>query len=305
MHFNRRILLRSLAASVAATALRPAASFSQASPLTKPIPSSGEALPLVGLGSWTTFNVGDDSMARDNCAEVMRAFFAQGGRMIDSSPMYGSAQEVIGSALKKLGETVNVFSADKVWTSSGADGPAQIEESRKHWGVPRFDLLQIHNLLAWEAHLETLFAMKEAGKLRCVGITTSHGRRHREMEEIMRAHPLDFIQVTYNVLDRGVEQRILPLAREKRLAVIANRPFQQGALIDSLRGEALPEWAGEIGAKNWAQFLLKFIVSHPAVTCAIPATSKVEHVRENMDAASGPLPDEKMRRKMIAYVEEV
>ena len=305
MHLNRRILLRSLAASVAATALRPTAGLSQASPLTKPIPSSGEALPLVGLGSWTTFNVGDDPVARDHCAEVMRAVFAKGGRMIDSSPMYGSSQEVIGYGLKKLGETANVFAADKVWTSSGADGPAQIEKSRKHWGVPRFDLLQIHNLLAWEGHLETLFAMKEAGRLRYVGITTSHGRRHREIEEIMRAHPLDFIQVTYNVLDRDVEQRILPLAREKRIAVIANRPFQQGALIDSLRGEALPAWAGEIGAKNWAQFLLKFIVSHPAVTCAIPATSKVEHVRENMDAASGPLPDENMRGKMIAYVEEV
>ncbi|MGI8725320.1 MAG: aldo/keto reductase [Methyloceanibacter sp.] len=305
MHLNRRILLRSMAAAVAATALRPAAAFSQTAPLTKPVPSSGEALPQVGLGSWITFNVGDDPVARDNCAEVMRAFFSNGGRMIDSSPMYGSSQEVIGYGLKKLGETANVFSTDKVWTSSGADGPAQIEESRKHWGVPRFDLMQIHNLLAWEAHLETLFAMKEAGQLRYIGITTSHGRRHREMEKIMRAHPLDFIQLTYNVVDRDVEKRLLPLAREKSIAVIANRPFQQGALIRSLQAAPLPEWAGEIGARNWAQFLLKFIISHPSNTCAIPATSKVAHVRENMEAAGGPLPDEKMRRQMIAYVEEV
>ena len=305
MHLNRRILLRSLAAAVAATTLRPAAAFSQIAPLTKQIPSSGEALPLVGLGSWITFNVGDDPVARDNCAEVMRAFFAIGGRMIDSSPMYGSSQEVIGYGLKKLGETATVFSADKVWTSSGADGPAQIQESRKRWGIPRFDLLQIHNLLAWEAHLETLFAMKEAGQLRYVGITTSHGRRHRELEEIMRTHPLDFIQLTYNVLDRDVEKRLLPLAREKSIAVIANRPFQQGALIRSLQDAPLPEWAGEIGARNWAQFLLTFIISHPSITCAIPATSQIAHVHENMEAASGPLPDEKMRRQMIAYVEEV
>ena len=303
MHLNRRTLLGSIAATTAAAALRPAIVLSQTGPETKPIPSTGEKLPLVGLGSWITFNVGNDPIARDACAEVMRAFFAKGGRLIDSSPMYGSAQEVIGYGLKALGETANVFSADKVWT--GGDGPAQIEESRAHWGVRRLDLLQVHNLLSWEAHLDTLFAMKEAGKLRYVGITTSHGRRHRDFEQVMEAHPLDFIQVTYNVIDREVEKRILPLAREKGIAVIANRPFQQGALIDSLEGEALPEWAAEIGAKTWAQFLLKFIVSHPAMTCAIPATSNVAHVRDNMDAAYGPMPDGKMRDRMIAYVEEI
>lgn len=233
----------------------------------------------------------------------MQAFFDEGGRMIDSSPMYGSAQEVIGYGLKKLGDTTKVFSADKVWT--GGDGPEQIAESERRWGVQRFDLLQVHNLLSWEEHLDTLFAMKEAGKLRYVGITTSHGRRHREFEDVMKAHPLDFIQVTYNVVDREVEKRILPLASEKGIAVIANRPFQQGALIDGLKGEQMPEWAAEIGAKNWAQLLLKFIVSHPALTCAIPATSEVEHVRENMGASYGPLPDAKMRERIAAYVEEI
>jgi diketogulonate reductase-like aldo/keto reductase len=305
MRLTRRSLLGSLAALGAASVLRVTAASAEEGLPTKPIPSSGEALPLIGLGSWITFNVGADRKARDACAEVMGAFFAEGGRMIDSSPMYGSAQEVIGYGLAKLGHPPSLFSADKVWTSTGGDGPAQIAESLAHWSIPRFDLLQVHNLLAFEAHLETLFAVKAEGTLRYVGITTSQGRRHGEFEEIMRAHKLDFVQVTYNVLDREVEQRILPLAEEKGMAVIANRPFRQGALIQSVQGLPLPAWASEIGARNWAQFLLKFIVSHPAVTCAIPATSKVAHLRENMGAARGPLPDEAMRRRMVAYVEEI
>ncbi len=305
MTLTRRDLLASLAAAGGAALLRPVSSLAQAGPLVKPIPSSGEALPLVGLGTWITFNVGADPVARDACTEVMRAFFADGGRMIDSSPMYGSAQEVIGYGLAKLGHPQALFAADKVWIASGDAGPAQIEQSRMHWGIPRFDLLQVHNLLAWEKHLDKLFAMKAAGQLRYVGITTSHGRRHRDIEAIMRAHPLDFLQITYNIVDREVEQRILPLAKEKGIAVIANRPFQQGALIASLQGEKLPPFASEIGAESWAVFLLKFIVSHPAVTCAIPATSKVAHVRENLNAARGPLPDQAMRRRMAAYVEEI
>jgi diketogulonate reductase-like aldo/keto reductase len=260
---------------------------------------------LVGLGSWITFNVGNDRVARDACTDVMRAFFEGGGRMIDSSPMYGSSQQVIGDGLARIGRAAPVFAADKVWIASGARGPGQIEESRRHWNVPRFDLLQVHNLLGWEEHLPTLFAMKAAGRLRYVGITTSEGRRHREIETIMRGQPIDFVQVTYNLLDREVEERILPLARERGIAVIANRPFRQGALIKTVVHYPLPSWAAEIDCANWAQFLLKFIVSHPAVTCAIPATSSVTHVRENMGAAFGRLPDEAMRRRMIAHVEQL
>jgi diketogulonate reductase-like aldo/keto reductase len=273
--------------------------------LTRPVPSTGEALPLVGLGTWITFNVGNDTEARDSCAEVMRAFFEAGGRLIDSSPMYGSSQGVVGYGLQKLGHPSRLFSADKVWTSSGSGGPTQIEESRRHWTVPRFDLLQVHNLLSWEAHLRTLLTMKAAGEVRYVGITTSEGRRHREFESIMRQHPLDFIQVTYNILDREVEDRILPLAAERGIGVIVNRPFQQGVLIDRLERHPLPAWATEIDAKSWAQFVLKFVVSHPAVTCAIPATTQVDHMRENMAAATGQLPDAAMRTRMIAYVESL
>jgi len=299
---SRRKLLSGLT-SMGAIASPLAAMAQQNGVLTKPVPSSGEALPLVGLGSWITFNVGDDPSARDACADVMAAFFAGGGRMIDSSPMYGSAQDVIGYGLEKLGRPKALFSADKVWTWS--DGPDQIAESRRLWGIESFDLLQIHNLLSWEEHLPVLRAMKEQGKLRYIGITTSEGRRHDEFIAIMRKEPLDFIQVTYNIIDREIESDILPLAAERGMAVIVNRPFQQGALIAELEGHPLPPWAADLACTTWAQFILKFIISHPAVTCAIPATSNVAHVRENMAAAHGPLPDAAIRKRMITYVENL
>jgi diketogulonate reductase-like aldo/keto reductase len=302
---SRRRLIGTLAAGAAAALVRPLSSLAQTDLLTKPIPSSGERIPVVGLGSWITFNVGNDPELREECTQVMRAFFAAGGRLIDSSPMYGSSQAVIGHGLARLGRPPALFSADKVWISSGSDGPEQIEQSRAHWGIRRFDLLQVHNLLAWESHLETLLQMKAQGEVRYVGITTSEGRRHREFEQIMATHPLDFVQVTYNILDREIEQHILPLAQERKIAVIANRPFRQGELIRWIERHQLPAWSHEIGAGNWAQFLLKFIVSHPAVTCAIPATSQLTHVRENMGAALGPLPDAAMRRRMVALVENL
>jgi len=266
------------------------------------VPATREALPKVGLGTWITFNVGNDMRARDECAEVMRNFFRAGGRVIDSSPMYGSSQAVIGYGLRKLGRPRDLFAADKVWTTSPEEGPAQIEQSRRDWAVPRFDLLQVHNLVAWEAHLQTLFAMKAAGKLRYVGITTSHGRRHAEMERIMTAHPIDFVQFTYNLVDREAEQRLLPLANERGIGVIVNRPFQQGDLLRRLERKPLPAFASDIDCTSWAQFALKFITSHPAVTCAIPATTRVDHVLENMGTTKGPMPDAPMRTRMAQYV---
>ncbi|HYD76327.1 aldo/keto reductase [Ramlibacter sp.] len=269
-------------------------------PLTKAIPSSGEQLPVVGLGTWITFNVGKDPQGRQQATEVMRAFFAAGGRLIDSSPMYGSAQPVVGDGLQKLGMPKALFAADKVWTSS--DGAAQVEQSRQLWRVPRFDLLQVHNLLAWEQQLPMLQAMKQAGRVRYVGITTSEGRRHRDFEQVMRTHPLDFVQLTYNPVDREAEQRLLPLARERGIAVLANRPFRQGELVDRLARHPLPAFAAEIGCRSWAQLVLKHIVSHPAITCAIPATSRVDHVRENLAAASGPMPDAALRRRIESHI---
>jgi len=301
----RRRFLGALAAA-AGSALLPEGGLAQnATLVTRAIPSTGERLPVVGLGSWITFNVGDDRVARDACADVMRNFFAAGGRILDSSPMYGSSQAVIGYGLARLGMPATLFSAEKVWIAAASRGTAQVEESRTRWGVSRFDLLQVHNLLAWQDHLPMLFAMKQAGRLRYVGITTSEGRRHRDVEQIMARHPLDFVQVTYNPVDREVEARILPLARERAIGVIVNRPFRQGALIDAVARHPLPAWAADLGCTSWAQVLLKFVVSHPAVTCAIPATTRVAHVRENMGAARGAMPDEAMRRRIVAHVERL
>lgn len=298
---SRRPFLGSLGTVAAAALLRPAATFGEGRPvLTRAIPSSGEALPIVGLGTWITFNVGEDAAARDARAEVLGAFIAAGGALVDSSPMYGSSEAVVGHGLARLGRPEGLFAATKVWISAARSGPGQIEESRGLWGVDRFDLLQVHNLLSWEAHLETLFAMKAEGRVRHVGVTTSHGRRHDELEAIMTTQPIDFVQLTYNIADREAEERLLPLAAERGIGVIVNRPFQQGALVDDLAGEPLPGWAAEVGCQSWAQILLKFAISHPAVTCAIPATSRLDHLRENMAAARGPLPDAALRARMAA-----
>ncbi|ASQ00413.1 aldo/keto reductase [Sinorhizobium meliloti] len=302
MTFTRRAVVQGLGMGMSLP-LVPRA-WGQAADLTKRvIPKSEEPLPLIGLGTWITFNVGDDPVLMDECAAVIAAFFEGGGRMIDSSPMYGSSQPTIGYGLGKLGYPKQLFSAEKVWISDPGEGAAQIEASKDYWGVKKFDLMQVHNLVSWEEHLPALFDMKAAGRLRYVGITTSEGRRHREIEQIMVSQPIDFVQVTYNILDREVEERILPLAQEKGIAVIVNRPFRQGDLIRQIEDEPLPDWIAETGARSWAQFLLKFIISHPAVTCAIPATTRVDHVRENLEAARGILPDEKLRRRMAAYVE--
>jgi diketogulonate reductase-like aldo/keto reductase len=274
-------------------------------PLTKKIPSSGLSLPIIGMGTWITFNVGNSERLRNARTDVLREFFKWGGGMIDSSPMYGSAEDVVGYGLAKLNFPSTLFAATKVWTSSAKEGLEQIQESKKLWKLKKFDLFQVHNLDGWQDHLKTLFKMKEAGTVAHVGVTTSHGRRHDELERIMRTQPLDFIQITYNISDRDVESRILGLAQDRGIAVIANRPLDGGDLIRRVQGKPLPPWAREIDCENWPQFLLKFVVSHPAITCAIPATRVVAHMRENMGAARGRLPDAAMRAKMIQYMAQL
>jgi diketogulonate reductase-like aldo/keto reductase len=298
---DRRRFLAGAAGLAAASSL-PRAMAAEAG-TTRVIPSTGAAIPAVGLGTWITFNVGDDPVLLDACAQVIAAFVDEGGGMIDSSPMYGSSQGTTGYGLERLGRPPSVFSADKVWTGSVGEGPEQIARSQAEWGSPRFDLVQVHNLVEWPGHLETLFAMKAEGALGHVGITTSHGRRHDELERVMREHPIDFVQLTYNVADRAAEARLLPLAREKGIAVIVNRPFRQGELPDRLEGAQLPGVAAELGATSWAQLILKFILSHPAVTVAIPATTRADHLRENKAAARGPLPDEAARAAILAAFE--
>ncbi len=266
----------------------------------KTIPSTGEKIPAVGLGSWITFNVGNDIELRDQCADVMSAFFNAGGRMIDSSPMYGSAQDVIGYGLDKLGARDQVFSADKVWTSG--DGAAQIAETSDRWNITQFDLLQVHNLLGINKNLPLLFDMKDQGLLRHVGVTTSHGRRTDDLIAVMKNERLDFVQVTYNPVDRKVEDYLLPLAYDRGIAVIINRPFRGGSLVERLAGQPLPEFAKDLQVKSWAQLILKYLIAHPAVTCPIPATTKPAHAMENMAAATGPLPDDKMREQIAAVI---
>ncbi len=308
---SRRALLGSLAALGAAAtgAAGMGAASVRAAPrgpkLTRAHPTTGEFLPVIGMGSWITFNVGADQAMRDQRVEVLRAFFGHGGAIVDSSPMYGTSEDVIGYCLERLPDTGALFSATKVWTWLQAMGAGQMDDSRALWNVETFDLMQVHNLLNWEGHLETLRADKAAGRIRHIGITTSHGRRHDEFEAVMRGEKLDFVQFTYNILDREAERRLLPLAAELGLGVLINRPFRQGALFPPLQRHSLPEWAVEIDCLNWAQFLLKFIVSHPAVTAVIPATSRVEHMAENMGALYGRLPDAGMRARMVRYVEEL
>ncbi len=282
------------------------ADLEQSAIITRTIPKSGETIPVIGMGSWLTFAVGDDAQARQQRTEVLRAFFAQGGGMIDSSPMYGTSEAVIGHGLQQLAYPSGLFAATKVWTSGWQAGMRQMKRSQHLWGVKKFDLMQIHNLLDYETHLATLKHWKAEGRIRYIGITTSHGRRHDDMIRIMKTEPaIDFVQFTYNIEDREAEQYLLPIAKERQLAVIINRPFQRAGLFDAVEGKPLPAWSKELGIRNWAQFFLKFIISHPAVTVAIPATSRVDHMLENMGAMQGPLPDEKMRQRMIGYYNSI
>jgi diketogulonate reductase-like aldo/keto reductase len=303
---GRRSFLGMLASLGAAASLgSPSAGAASGPMLRKTIPASGEQVPVIGMGSWITFNVGDDEALREERVKVLQTFFDRGGGVIDSSPMYGSSEEVIGYCLARIENTQPLFSATKVWTPLQMLGPGQMADSRELWGVERFDLMQIHNLLNWEGHLETLLEEKAKGRIRHIGVTTSHGSRHDALERLMIEQPLDAVQFTYNILDREAEARLLPLAAERGLAVVVNRPFRQKQLFRLFEHHPLPGWATEFDCENWAQFLLKFIVSHPAVTCAIPATSRVDHMQENMGALYGRLPDQAMRARMIRYVENL
>lgn len=270
------------------------------------IPSTGELLPLIGLGSWITFGIDPgDSEDMNQREAVMREFINRGGGLMDSSPMYGNAEQVIGLLLKRIGKHDGLFSATKVWTHGYRQGFLQMEHSRLLWGLSHLDLIQVHNLMDWETHLPTLRGMKEEGVIRYIGVTTSHGRRHDELINIMRKEKIDFVQFTYNLLDREAEQKLLPLAADKGIAVIINRPFRRGGLFDYVGRHPIPEWANDIDCRSWAQFFLKFIISHPSVTCAIPATSRVDHLQENMMAGYGRLPDQSMRKRMIKVIQDI
>ena len=310
MSKTRNLGRREFAVAVAASAaMLPIAglpvSASPASISKRPIPASGELIPILGMGTWITFNVGPSERLRKARAHVLQSFFDHGGAMVDSSPMYGSSEEVIGYCLKRVSGPDRLFSATKVWTPVDDHGVEQMETSERLWGETPFDLLQVHNLLNWETHLETLKSWKAEKRVRYIGITTSHGRRHGDFADLMRTQPLDFAQFTYNILDREAEDRLLPLAADQGIAIIVNRPFRRGGAFEHVAGHPVPDWATEFGADTWARFFLKFVLSHPAVTCAIPATSKVDHMVENMAAARGPMPDAAMRQRMINHIERL
>lgn len=264
----------------------------------------GMKIPKVGMGTWLTFDVpARDEAARLERVSILRAFFEAGGRFIDSSPMYGMSEDTLGFCIDRL-EDAPVIAASKVWISEVELGVQQIETSRQLWKLPRLDVVQVHNLLQYEGHIETLRGMKEGGDLSKIGISTSHGRRHDDFARIMQADDsLDTVQFTYNIADREADERLLPMAAERGLTVIINRPFRRGALISEMKGRALPGFAADIGVDTWPQFFLKWVISNPAVTVAIPATSKLDHMKENMAVMAGPMPDAKMRQRMVEAFE--
>ena len=266
------------------------------------IPASGEMLPVVGCGTWRTFDVGNRPDDRAPLDEVLKILFAAGGSVIDTSPMYGAAEGVLGGLLAADGTRGKAFIATKVWTSGRDNGIAQMTKSMALLKTDRIDLMQIHNLVDWRAHLPTLRAWKAEGRIRYLGVTHYTQSAHDELEQVLRTEKWDFVQLNYALDDRAAERRLLPLAAERGTAVIVNQPFGGGGLLRKLLPRKLPDWAGEIGCTSWAQILLKFVLANPAVTCVIPGTGKPEHMRDNVQAGLGDYPDAAMLKKMVADV---
>ena len=270
--------------------------------LQRPIPSSGETLPAVGLGTWRAFDVGASAAEREPRKQTLERLVELGGRVIDSSPMYGAAESVVGDLAAYLGVTDKLFLATKVWTSGRDAGLAQMEQSFRRLRAQRVDLMQIHNLVDWRTHLRTLREWKATGRIRYLGVTHYTASAYDELERVLRSEPLDVVQLNYSLGEREAERRILPLARERGIAVLVNRPFSTGGLFQRMRGETLPAWAAEMDCASWAQFFLKWILAHPAVTCVIPGTGQPQHVADNLKAGVGKLPDAQMRERMTALV---
>jgi diketogulonate reductase-like aldo/keto reductase len=273
--------------------------------LTRAIPSSDEKLPVIGLGSWSTFDVGSGSPQLKALEEVLSLFVKQGGKVIDSSPMYGRAEEVIGDLAAKLHVRDSLFIATKVWTMGKEAGIQMMKRSLERFQTKKIDLMQVHNLVDVENQMSSLREWKEKGHICYTGITHSQARGFWEVERIMRSQKPDFVQINYSLMEPGAAQRILPLAHDLRAAVIINRPFGAGGLFQRVAGRPLPDWAAEFDCRSWAQFFLKWIVAHPAVTCTIPATSNPKHLQDNMQAGIGRLPDEKTRQRMLQFVSAI
>lgn len=273
--------------------------------LERGIPRSGEMLPALGLGTWQSFDVGNNAAARTQAKEVLRLFAAVGGRVVDSSPMYGSAEAVVGELAAALGLDKKLFLATKVWTTGRDAGIRQMETSMRRMRASRIDLMQVHNLVDVDTHLRTLREWKQAGRIRYLGVTHYHSSAYPEIERLIRSEALDFVQINYSLAEREADSRLLPLAADTRTAVIVNRPFAKGELFSRVRGKPLPPWAAEFKIASWGQFFLKWILGHPAVTCVIPATRNPKHLADNMTAGAGALPDGPARSRMVAYLQQL
>ena len=273
--------------------------------LERPIPKTGEALPAVGLGTWQGFDVAGNAPETAQARDALKVLVDLGGRVVDSSPMYGSAESVCGALAQELGLGPKLFVATKVWTSGRQAGVRQMEDSIRKLRVERLDLMQVHNLVDARTHLATLRVWKKAGRVRYVGVTHYHAGAHADLEKFIKPGDLDFVQLNYSLAEPQADRRLLAVAADSRTAVIVNRPFAEGAMFGRVKGKPLPEWAREIGCASWAQFFLKWILGHPAVTCTIPGTRNARHVADNLGAASGPLPDEPMRKRMAAHFDSL
>lgn len=300
LSISRRRLFRWSLGFAAGAALSPGLHAASQQMLRKEIPSSGESLPVIGLGTSRTFDAPPDT---EGLLEVLRGFAELGGTLVDSSPMYGQAEKTVGVLAQRAGVSERLFYATKVWTSGREAGIRQMQASAERMGTERIDLMQIHNLVDWRTHLATLKAWKDQGRIRYIGITHYQNSALDALSDIIEQERIDFVQLAYNIANREAERRLLPLARERGVAVLVNRPFQRADLFRATRGKALPGWAAEIDCSSWAQVFLKFIVSHPAVTCVIPATSKPKHLKDNMQAGYGRMPNAALREKMAAAID--
>lgn len=299
-HPDRRTLLAGVAAAAAITCITDSATTKGPPMLTRPIPSTGEAMPVVGFGTWQTFDIGASRPERDPRRQVLEELFAAGGRMIDSSPMYGRAEAVVGDLLTEMKARDRAFLATKVWTTGEKAGIAQMEASAAKLKAPMIDLMQIHNLVDWRTHLKTLRAWKEVGRFRYIGITHYTTSSLDTLADILEAERIDFVQMSYSLATRAAERRLLPLARDRGVAVIANQPFDTGAMFAKVKGKPLPGWAADYDCASWAQVMLKYLIAHSATTCVIPGTARPEHARDNIAAARGRLPDEAGRKRIAA-----
>jgi diketogulonate reductase-like aldo/keto reductase len=303
---SRRRILQALAAGLALMSgpTRTAGS-KPAGGLKRAIPRSGELLPAVGVGTWQTFDVGPNDAARAELKEVLRELVALGGSVIDSSPMYGEAERVVGGLGHELGLRKSLFLATKVWTSGRDAGIRQMEQSLRLLRAEKLDLMQVHNLVDVATHTRTLQEWKASGRIRYLGITHYHDGAYRELERLVRTRDYDFVQLNYSMGEREADARLLAACAESGTAVIVNRPFSQASLFGRVKGKALPPWAADFDCASWAQFFLKWILGHSAVTCVIPGTSRVAHLRDNLQAGMGRLPDAAMRRRMVEHLERL